>query len=370
MATDTAAERDIEIREIEITDPTFEPVPKDERNALDRFFLKYINDERDLPFIHLTLIASLVMIPLAVLLYIPATFSWWLAGAYLAINWLVFLDRFILMLHNTSHRRLFKRKYKQLNHYIPWILGPFFGETPDTYFVHHIGMHHPENNLEDDLSSTMKYQRDSFIGFLHYFGRFFFFIVFEMARYQWRKGRTKLLRRMLVGELAFYLLVIGLMFVSWKATLVVFVIPFVFTRFMMMAGNWGQHAFVDADDPGNCLLNSITCINCRYNHRAFNDGYHIGHHVKATRHWTDMPQDFLDSREEYARADAIVFEGIDFFIVWLYLMLKRYDKLADHFVELRAEPRSREEIIALLKSRTRKIERELEPSTQEAAAAA
>jgi hypothetical protein len=33
------------------------------------------------------------------------------------------------------------------------------------------------------------------------------------------------------------------------------------------------------------------------------------------------------------------------------LMTKRYDKLAEHFVELRDEPRSKQEIIALFKRR-------------------
>lgn len=38
-------------------------------------------------------------------------------------------------------------------------------------------------------------------------------------------------------------------------------------------------------------------------------------------------------------------------MVWLLLMLKRYDRLAEHFVELRDEPRSKDEIVALFKRR-------------------
>ncbi len=34
-----------------------------------------------------------------------------------------------------------------MNHVIPWLLGPFFGQTPNTYFAHHMGMHHREENL-------------------------------------------------------------------------------------------------------------------------------------------------------------------------------------------------------------------------------
>jgi hypothetical protein len=135
----------------------------------------------------------------------------------------------------------------------------------------------------------------------------------------------------------------------------VFVATLLVTRTAMMSGNWAQHAFVDARDPNNCYLNSITCINSGYNRRCFNDGYHISHHWKASRHWSEHPQELLDNLEAYAANDAIIFEGLDFFLVWLNLMLKRYGTLADHYVAIDDRNRSREEIIALLKERTKRI---------------
>ena len=131
-----------------------------------------------------------------------------------------------------------------------------------------------------------------------------------------------------------------------------FIAPFVITRFAMMAGNWAQHAFIDESAPENNYRNSITCINCGYNRRCFNDGYHIGHHLKQTRHWTEMPEDFRKNIGTYAAEQAIVFTGIDFFGVWFCLMLKRYDWLALRVVELGPTPRSQEEIIAMLRART------------------
>jgi len=52
------------------------------------------------------------------------------------------------------------------------VIGPFFGETPESYFAHHLGMHHAEDNMPSDLSSTMKYQRDSFGDFMKYYSDF------------------------------------------------------------------------------------------------------------------------------------------------------------------------------------------------------
>lgn len=338
-----------------LTDPRHEPR---KHGFVDRIALELINDERDLPFVRLSLAITLVLVPFAVYLYLPGRFEWWLGAIYLAINFGFFFDRYILMLHNTSHRALFKKGYRGLNRYIPWVLGPLFGETPDTYFAHHIGMHHPEENLEDDLSSTMRYRRDSLPHFLVYWARFFFGVLFELSLYHARRGRWKLLRMMLVGELTWMAAVGVLLWVDWQATVVVFLVPFIAVRFLMMAGNWSQHAFIDPCDPANPYKSSIVCINTRYNRRCFNDGYHVGHHEKPNRHWTEMPDDFDRKRDRYAAEGAVVFDGIDYFQIWALLMTRRYHKLADHFVDLRDEPRSREEIVELLRSRTRPVARE------------
>ncbi|MEO5930746.1 MAG: fatty acid desaturase [Candidatus Kapaibacterium sp.] len=342
------------VKDLVLTDPTYQP--NEHPGLFIRLAVPLVNDPRDLPFIRLMALLTITVIPIAVSLYIPGILTWWLASIYLALVLGVFLGPFILMLHNTSHRRLFRPRYAWMRHYIPWVLGPLFGETPDTYYAHHIGMHHPENNLDDDLSCTMRYQRDSLGDFGRYLFRFMIRVVPDLAVYLRRHDRAVLRRRMLAGEISYYTTVAALLFVDWRATLIVFVIPLLFTRFAMMSGNWAQHAFIDPADPANCYRNSITCINSSYNRRCFNDGYHIGHHLKANRHWTEMPNDFLANRDRYADEGAIVFEKIDYFVIWFLLMIRRYDLLANHYVDLSGENPSREEIIDLLKSRTRRIE--------------
>jgi fatty acid desaturase len=217
-------------------------------------------------------------------------------------------------------------------------------------------MHHPENNLKEDLSSTMAYQRDSFPDFMRYFLKFFFLGVLDLTTYLRRKNRKKLLHRFWRGEFSFYVFTAILLLINWKATLIIFIIPFIFTRFMMMAGNWAQHAFIDAASPENCYRNSITCINASYNRRCFNDGYHIGHHLKPAMHWTDLPLEFQNNLSAYKEERAIVFHTIDFFIVWLFLMIRRYDWLAHFYVNLDPEKTmTKTEIITLLKTRVQRI---------------
>jgi fatty acid desaturase len=335
-----------------LTDPTYTPHAL---GPFSRFAMRWIHDERDLPMVWFLALAGAVVGGGAVLLYWPGMFRWWLAGAYLAVTFGAFLARFTLLLHNICHRPLFKREHWWMGRLIPWLWGPLFGQTPESFFVHHVGMHHPENNLEPDASSTLEYQRDSFLAFLRYWSRFMLFGWTDLTRYFQMRGKKGLLRRLWVGEVAYLSLVALLFWVNWRATVVVLGVPFFLIRFLMMAGNWGQHAFIDASDPNNPYKNSITCINSPYNQRCFNDGYHIGHHIKMNRHWSEMPEDFARNVDEYAREGAIVFEGLDNFSVWLLLMLGRYDWLAKRYVDLSDTKKSPAEITALLQERTRPI---------------
>jgi len=338
-----------------ITDPTFKIK---EYNAMDKFWLRLIRDERDLPFVYLTLQITFIMVPLGILLYLPFIqgWIWWgIALLYFYFNNFVFKGPFGLMLHCTSHRPWFKKKYNLANYYLPWIIGPFFGQTPETYATHHLGMHHRENNLEKDMSSTMKYQRDDLKDFLKYFLDFFFFGAFRTTRYFHQKKRFKLRNRIIRGELAFIVLCVGLFFVNWLATLWVFVIPFVLSRLIMMMGNWAQHSFLDHEDPGNLYTNSITCVNTQYNHKCWNDGYHISHHIKPNLHWTLHPDHLHKNIAEYEKNRALVFEGIDFLGIWINLMRKNYQKLAGHLVNINGMFPGEKEAILLMKRRTAKV---------------
>ena len=178
-----------------------------------------------------------------------------LAPFYWAVWGLGILDRFILMLHCTSHRSLFVDR--RINAIIPWVIGPFFGQTPESYFVHHMGMHHPENNLAGDFSTTMPFHRDRFSNWLRYLLVFLSIGLFQLGHYHYRARNRKLLQRLMLGELAFWAVVALLCTINLAATLIVFVLPTLAVRTLMLIGNWGQHAFVDLKDPGNPYRNNV-----------------------------------------------------------------------------------------------------------------
>ena len=336
------------------TDPEY--VEPKKYSALDRFFLKLIIDKRDLPFCYLTLKVTLILIPLGVLLFMPFINGWlWalIALVYFYFNNVALKGPFGLMFHCTNHRPFFK--YDWMNLYLPWILAPFFGQSPMTYHGHHIGMHHAEGNLEDDSSTTMPYQRDNGWHFLHYYFVFLFTGIGSLGSYFYKKKRMRLFRRVIIGELLFFSLCIALCFYNWQATVMVFILPLVIFRLVAMAGNWVQHAFVSANEPENPYKNSVTCINTHFNHKCWNDGYHISHHIDPNMHWTDHPKFFRDHLEDFGKNRAVVFNDLTYVNIFVYLLKDNYEKLAEHFVDVGNNFETDEEVITFLRSRMKPV---------------
>lgn len=335
------------------TDPVFSK--PENYNRLDKFFIRFIRDERDLPFIYFTIKIVFFLIPYALFLYSHLLVGiYWIAAAiiYLILNAAFFMGRFSLMFHWVAHRTLFKKKYNYLNYILPYAIAPFFGHMADTYYAHHIGMHHPENNLQDDESSTMSYQRDSLKSFLLYLSMFIVRGLYDLASYFRKKNRKKLMYSALRGEIMLIVVSSVLCCFNWPATLCVLIIPYFFYRLIAMLGNWAQHAFIDPEDPGNVYKNSMNCINSKYNWICWNDGYHISHHLKPTMHWTEHPVYFQKTVDSYVVNNAVVFSKIDIMMVSVLLLAKRYDVLARNFVNIGNRFESEEAVITFLKERT------------------
>lgn len=342
-----------------LTDPVYNA--DYQPTAYDRFWLRLMNDKRDLPFIHLLTLIHVTVVPVAILLFtnLFTGWVWWLVAAvYFYVAQFYFKGRFGLMFHCFCHRKTFKPAYQSKFHfYITWILCPLFGHAPEGYFSHHMGMHHVENNNEEDTSSTMHYQRDSVVDFIKYFLNFIFLGVINTIQYLFNRKRKKLYTRLTLGEYVYMVFCIAMCFVNLKATIVVFIVPLLFARLVMMLGNWTQHSFIDAQDPDNLYTNSINCINTVYNHTCWNDGYHIIHHIRPGLHYTEMPAEFLKRKDEFANKKAIVFDGIHYLHIFIYLMTKQYHKLADNLVNINGMFDTREQAIAIMRERTKKCYR-------------
>ncbi|KAI1827580.1 fatty acid desaturase [Xylaria intraflava] len=273
-----------------------------------------------------------------------------------------YIGAYTLLRHQHIHQRgvLAKRSWVQVfDHVFPYVMDPLMGHTWNSYFYHHVKHHHVEGNGPDDLSSTVRYQRDDIWNFLHYLGRFYFFVWLDLPLYFVRKGKYTTGLRAAFWELSNYAALIFLLRTDFKPSLFTLLIPLLVMRLGLMVGNWGQHAFVDADEPDSDYRSSITLIDVPSNRYCYNDGYHTSHHLNPLRHWRDHPVHFLQSKEIYAREHALVFHNIDYLMITVRLMMRDYEHLARCLVPIGDQvDLTMEQRVAMLKRHTRRFSEE------------
>lgn len=216
------------------------------RNPVDVVFLT-----------HIILYLS-TSVPSALFLY--SHFTWIHAVMHVVLQ-VSYCGSFTLMLHNHIHNNgLLKRRYAWFDNTWPYILEPLMGHTWDSYYYHHVKHHHVEGNGPEDLSTTIRYQRDEVTEFLKYVGRFIAFIWIELPLYFFRKRKPALAVKCAASELASMLFIYVMACKNFYPTLFVLIIPFFLMRIGLMVGNYGQHALVDDIDPASDFRSSITLI--------------------------------------------------------------------------------------------------------------
>lgn len=320
-----------------------------------RLFHPVLCDPRNDCFAAFTLLMLCTVLPSAVWLLLD--FAWWRALVHIGLV-LHHAASFTIILHNSCHKTVYAVGW--MNHIVPAVLGPLFGQTWNTYYYHHVKHHHVENNGPNDLSSTLRFQRDSILDFTAYFLRFMFCIAIELPKYFVHRGHYWNAASSMFGELAGLALAIALARVNLLGALFVFFVPLIVVRFGMMSGNWAQHAFIDQVDPKCNYKSSVTCVHHSYNRKAFNDGYHTSHHLNPRRHWSEHPAHLVREISVYYASRPIVLHSIDLMGLWARLMMHDYAGIARLYVHLgpESERPSQQEIVDLLKSRTRAFSEE------------
>lgn len=323
----------------------------------DRCFSGFLNDPRDVVFTRTMTEVAIKLVPFTVALFLLPT--WVLpvyAPIYLAHLFVNFGGRIILGLHAVTHRPLFHRRYRWADRVWTHVLPVLVGLSPFAYYAHHRMMHHRENVSESDLSGTAEYRRDSPLHFAHYLARFAFAGYFHLTSWLVRRDRRKVAAKVLVTSALFYAAVGFGLILAPVPTLVAFVIPYVLLRFFLMAGNWSEHAFVDVQAPTDSYRNSTCLLNTRYNHRAYNAGYHLIHHIVPGLHWAEHPAYVEANVQALADHDAILFDGVSSNQqIWWRLMIGDYRYLAERLVDLGGRRPTLEAKIAFLRSRVRGV---------------
>ncbi|KAI1470336.1 uncharacterized protein F4812DRAFT_417112 [Daldinia caldariorum] len=289
-------------------------------------------------------------------------FTYWHGIIHAAMQF-YYVGAYTLMMHQHIHAGGVLRKQSWIHLFditFPYILDPLMGHTFNSYYYHHVKHHHVEGNGPDDLSSTIRYQRDNVWHFLHYVGRFYFLAWLDLPLYFLRKDRPTFALKAAFWEMLNYAMFLTLFKLNSRPTTFVFLLPFMLLRFGLMVGNWGQHALVDADEPDSDYRSSITLIDVPSNRYCYNDGYHTSHHLNPLRHWREHPVHFLANKQTYSAEHALVFHNIDYLEITVRLLLHHYDHLARCLVPIgeRQIAMTLEQRAALLRRCTRRFTEE------------
>ncbi|KAL6358978.1 hypothetical protein LRP88_09176 [Fusarium phalaenopsidis] len=313
--------------------------------------------ETDVVMVTHLLLYFTTSVPSAALLFCR---FWWIHALVHCLVQISYVGTYTLMMHQHIHMRgILSKKFVIFDTLFPYVLDPLMGHSWNSYFYHHVKHHHVEGNGPNDLSSTIRYQRDNIWHFLHYVGRFYFFIWFDLPAYFIRTGKLALAFKAAFWELSYYAALILLYRFNPSATFVVFLLPLLLLRAGLMVGNWGQHAFVDHEEPDSDYRSSITLIDVASNRHCFNDGYHTSHHLNPLRHWREHPVSFLRGKEKYASQHALVFHNIDYIMITVRLMMKDYRALAECMVPIGDQiSMTLEDRMALLESHVQRFTEE------------
>ncbi|KAI9686311.1 MAG: hypothetical protein M1820_010654 [Bogoriella megaspora] len=303
---------------------------------------KVVRHPTDVVFLTYIITYFIVSLPSACFLFHHFTYT----HGLLHVFWTLWsIGSFTLMMHNHIHNNgVLSKNWAWFDLSFPYILEPLMGHTWNSYYYHHVKHHHVEGNGPDDLSSTVRYQRDDFLNFLCYVGRFLLLAWLELPLYFLRKGKPVLAFKAGATELASYgFLYFVTAHVNSRASLFVFLIPFAQLRLGLMIGNWGQHALVDELEPDSDFRSSTTLI--------------------------DVPQ-----IGEYSKGRALVFHNIDFLMMTIKLLQKDYEYLANCLVPIGDQAvMSQQELADMLRTKTKRfteedIKRKFKPSTTSASA--
>mmetsp|Transcript_8840 Transcript_8840/g.23201 ORF Transcript_8840/g.23201 Transcript_8840/m.23201 type:complete len:440 (-) Transcript_8840:31-1350(-) len=260
-----------------------------------------------------------------------------------------------VMIHKEGHfaRGLFK--YGALNRVLEWYVAFYYGHVPESYRLGHTGIHHGHNNDYADVTTTLPFDRSRPWNYVLYVGEFFlYWSGLSVALYYWRKKDFDRCARMLQGTFAFYGVGVALAVLDYRIALGYFLLAHFEVMVYMSAMNYVWHAFVDPADPDNEYIHSITILDGQY--KVLNEDYHVVHHLKPSLHWSLMEDEYLNNVDEYRRNRATIFRDTHEFELFFWILFKRFDLLAEHFVDL-DDKMTYEQKLALVMYRLQPIDR-------------
>ena len=276
---------------------------------------------------------SVLMIPLAMLLILPNTINYFVIVAYATALLLGQFPQEVLE-HTNIHTRIFSPKggasprikllLKALQFYYEYVFALLTCRVPGFYRVQHVYVHHVEDNGPLDTQTTLPYDRTSFLDF----SRHAFWQGLDLVSgglligYLAKKGKTRQIREVVHGLTIWYAALLAVALLNPIAAVYLFLSRFLGGTFITLV-TFYQHGLVDPDEPHEVHAHTIDYAGSEHGNLGFD--YHVEHHLRPARHWSNYYEEFTRAAEKDSGHPAIVMQKDQFGPLALVAALWRKD---------------------------------------------
>ncbi len=189
--------------------------------------------------------------------------------------------------HNHNHVGMWKTKF--MNTVTDYWLTLFYGFPAFGWIPTHNKNHHKLNNKEGDYTLTYRYsEKNSLLTLITYPPISSYFQqtpIYAYLRELRQTNRTDFfLYLMQYVALGIYLA--AMLILDWRKALLFIIIPHQVALYAIMIFNYVQHVHADEESEYSHSRNFLGLTN----QFLFNNGYHTIHHIRASIHWSDLPE--------------------------------------------------------------------------------
>ncbi|HET9137679.1 MAG TPA: fatty acid desaturase [Candidatus Kapabacteria bacterium] len=189
--------------------------------------------------------------------------------------------------HNHNHVGMWRSKF--MNTLTDYWLTLFYGFPAFGWIPTHNKNHHKLNNKEGDYTITYRYsEKNNLLTLMTYPTISSYFQQTPIYAYLGELRRT--------NKTDFYLYlsqyvvlaayIIGMLLLDWQKALLYIIIPHQVALYSIMIFNYVQHVHADEESDYNHSRNILGLTN----QFLFNNGYHTIHHIRASIHWSELPE--------------------------------------------------------------------------------
>jgi len=207
------------------------------------------------------------------------------------------------------------------------------GWVPLFWPIHHVKMHHIEDNNEHDRQSVTHFRR-CFVNYLIFLYEMPIQWYFRVPLYFWRKGDVKTFLTALVSELVYVLFGIALSFWDLRVAFMIVWLPHLQRLLENSIAEYGQHSLINPADPSKVYNNSYVCLKPKVSKHEFesemqnyDDRYHMLHHLYPDARAEEHHTMWTSGMSAKMPADSLVFNcTVREFLVWV--ITEKIDLLA------------------------------------------